>query len=120
MPPAGSHAITRPRCYRIEAGLFTNPCTGRITMAKVTRTDTEPRGYRRPMQVDTASFRALNEEITSLNAQLAKHKELYVEPAAEYEVLLCDTSAATYGDERTAGAMRHGKQYLRLVDGAGG
>jgi hypothetical protein len=47
------------------------------------------------MQVDTASSRALNEEIINLNAQLAKHKELQ-------------------GD---AGAMHRGKRYLRLVDG---
>jgi hypothetical protein len=69
------------------------------------------------MQVDTASFRALNEEITSLNAQLAKHKELQVKAAAAYEVLLRDTSATAYGDKRAAGAMHHGKRYLRLAGG---
>lgn len=69
------------------------------------------------MQVDTASFRALSEEITSLNAQLAKHRELYVKAAAEYEVLPRDTSAAAYGGERAAGAMHHGKRYLRLAEG---
>jgi hypothetical protein len=69
------------------------------------------------MQVDTATFRALNQEITSLNAQLAKHKELQVKAAAAYEVLLRDTGTAAYGDERAAGAMHHGKGYLRLVGG---
>jgi hypothetical protein len=69
------------------------------------------------MQVDTASFRALNEEITGLNAQLAKHEELCVTAAAEYEVLLRDTSTTAYGDERAAGAVHHGKRYLRLTDG---
>jgi hypothetical protein len=68
------------------------------------------------MQVDTASFRALNEEITSLNAQVAKHEELYVKLAAEYEVLPRDTGAAAHGDEQAAGAMHHRKRYLRLVD----
>jgi hypothetical protein len=68
------------------------------------------------MQVDTASFRALNEEITSLNAQVAKHKELDVKPAAEYEVLLRDASAAAHGDEQAAGATHYGKRYLRLVE----
>jgi hypothetical protein len=69
------------------------------------------------MQVDTAPFRALNEEITSIKAQLAKYKELYVSAAAEYGVLLRDTRSAASGDERAAGAMHHGKRYLRLAGG---